>query len=98
MPSENMFETDTFQTTKGPLVITFIGHGSLMLKWNGMILHVDPFGRQADYGLLPKADIILLTHEHGDHMDMSVLNKIVSADTQMVYTRRCEQQAPGGSS
>ena len=96
MTSENIFETDTFETTAGPLAITFIGHGSLMLKWKGMILHVDPFGRQADYSQLPRADIILLTHEHGDHMDMSVLNKIVTTDTRMIYTRKCEQQTPGG--
>ena len=96
MTSENIFETDTFETTAGPLAITFIGHGSLMLKWKGMILHVDPFGRQADYSQLPRADIILLTHEHGDHMDMSVLTKIVTTDTRMIYTRKCEQQTPGG--
>ena len=61
------FKNDTLKTSQGDLEITFIGHASLMFGFEGKIIHVDPFGRMADYSKLPKADMILVTHHHGDH-------------------------------
>ena len=96
MSTEKILEVDHFTTSTGSLDISFIGHGSLMLNWNGRIIHVDPFGKQADYGILPKADILLVTHEHGDHMDMEAVNQIMTSNTQIIYTKTCEKQLPGG--
>ena len=96
MSTEKTLEVDQFSTLAGPLDITFIGHGSLMLGWNSMVIHIDPFGKQADYALLPKADIILVTHEHGDHLDIKALNQILTSTTQIIYTKSCEKQVPGG--
>ena len=56
------FEKDVITTTAGDLEITFIGHGSLMLKFGGKVIHVDPYSRLADYARLPKADLVFLTH------------------------------------
>ena len=61
--------TDTLPTGKGDLVITFLGHGTLMFQYGGKVVHVDPWSAQADYAQLPKADLILVTHEHRDHLD-----------------------------
>jgi L-ascorbate metabolism protein UlaG (beta-lactamase superfamily) len=96
MSTEMKLEVDHFSTKAGHLDITFIGHGSLMLNWNGLIIHIDPFGKQADYGILPKADILLVTHEHGDHMDLKAVNQITTTNTQIIYTKSCEKQLPGG--
>ena len=57
------------KTSKGDLKITFIKHATLMFTFDGKIIHVDPAGMYADYSKMPKADIILVTHEHGDHFD-----------------------------
>ncbi|HCM96876.1 MAG: metal-dependent hydrolase [Chloroflexi bacterium GWB2_49_20] len=95
LPTQN-FELDRFATSAGSLEITFIGHGSLILAINGLIIHVDPYSKQANYALLPKADIILVTHEHSDHMDLTALNQVLKTSTQIIYTKACERQLKGG--
>lgn len=99
LPVQN-FEIDRFTTSAGPLEITFIGHGSLILSFNGLIVHVDPYsdpnGKQVNYALLPKADIILITHDHGDHLDLKSINQVLTTSTQVVYTKACEKKLSGG--
>jgi L-ascorbate metabolism protein UlaG (beta-lactamase superfamily) len=90
------FETDLISTFAGDVAITFLGHGSLMMKFNDKIIHVDPFGEQADYSQLPKADIVLVTHEHGDHLDLNALEKIRTDKTIIVLTELCAAQVKDG--
>lgn len=90
------FEKDVVKTREGNLEITFIGHASLMLKFSGMIIHVDPYGKLADYSKLPKADLVFLTHEHPDHLDPAALQQITTPKTVLVLTQRCAEKLPGG--
>ena len=69
-------EEDIIKTKTGDLKITFIGHGTLMFVYKNKVVHVDPYGRLADYSKLPKADLILVTHEHGDHLDTKAIGII----------------------
>ena len=92
----NTFETDVIPTSAGDVAITFIGHGSLMMEFNGKIIHVDPFGELADYSQLPKADIVLLTHDHGDHLDLKALENIRTEKTIIVLTELCAAQVKDG--
>ena len=94
--STALFETDIIQTSVGDLEITFLGHGSLMFALGEKVIHVDPFSRVADYSTLPKADLILITHEHRDHLDMEALAGIRTSETSIVLTELCEEQVEGG--
>ncbi len=78
------FQTDTFPTPAGDLQVTFVGHGTLMFRHAGKVIHVDPVSQYADYASLPKADIVLVTHEHGDHLDPKAIEAVRKADTILI--------------
>lgn len=86
------FEKDVFKTSEGDLTIFFIGHGTLMMEFDGKVIHIDPVGNYADYSKLPKADIILITHEHGDHLDASAIEKVKKESTAVILTKGCSQK------
>lgn len=93
---EPKFEEDIVKTKAGDLKITFIGHGTLMFTFKDKIIHVDPVRREADYSKMPKADLVLVTHEHGDHLDAKAIGIIRKEGTKLVYTKACEEKVPGG--
>jgi len=90
------FEKDTIETGGGPLVFTFIGHGTLMFEFGGKVVHVDPWSKLGDYSKMPKADIILVTHEHRDHLDPKALAAVRTGTTRVVLTEICAKQVQGG--
>jgi len=76
-------QTDVVQTVKGPLKITPLFHGSVMLEFGGKIIHIDPWS-QADYSGIPPADLILITHTHADHMDPAMIKMLRKESTVVV--------------
>ena len=90
------FDMDIIETAQGPLQITFIGHGTLMFTFGGKVIHVDPVSREADYGKMEKADLILVTHEHGDHLDPQAIGLIRTKKTFIVLTEVCASKISGG--
>jgi L-ascorbate metabolism protein UlaG (beta-lactamase superfamily) len=93
---EAEFDMDIIETVVGPLQITFIGHGTLMFSFGGKVIHVDPVSREADYSKMPKADLILITHEHGDHLDPQAIELVRTEKTSIVLTEVCESKISGG--
>ncbi|UCD36888.1 MAG: MBL fold metallo-hydrolase [Fidelibacterota bacterium] len=89
-------EEDIIPTSGGDLAITFIGHGTLMFTFDGKSIHIDPISDQADYSQWPKADVILITHHHGDHLDPTALEILRGDHTQVVLTETCAEQVKGG--
>lgn len=94
--AQGELEKDIIKTSAGNLEITFIGHGTLMFTFGGKVIHVDPWSKMADYTNLPKADIILLTHHHRDHLDAKALDSLRTEKTMVVLTKTCARQIEGG--
>lgn len=90
------FEKDIIDTSKGKLIITFIGHGTLIFDFAEKVIHVDPFSEMADYRKLPKADIILITHEHRDHLDLKAISYIRTENTIFIIPKICTSQIENG--
>ncbi len=82
--AQTKFAEDLLKTSNGDIKITCIGHGTLMFAYSGRVVHVDPVSRYADYATLPKADLILITHEHGDHLDPKAIQAISTPNTVII--------------
>jgi L-ascorbate metabolism protein UlaG (beta-lactamase superfamily) len=87
--SQNLTETDTFSTSAGDVEIFFIGHGSLMFRFKNYVIHIDPVRSSGKYDNLPQADLILVTHEHYDHLDTELINTLRKKETVMFCSGSC---------
>ena len=90
-------EQDRLKGPAGELEITFLGHASLILSAGGTVVHVDPFGKVADYAALPKADVILITHEHPDHLDPAALPLVRKETTRVIASAAVARQVMGAA-
>lgn len=84
-------QTD-ISTSIGQLYIHVVGQGSLMFQIEGTTIHIDPYSKVGDYATLPKADLILLTHHHGDHLDTSAINLIKQEKTHLIESKICSEK------
>jgi L-ascorbate metabolism protein UlaG (beta-lactamase superfamily) len=92
-----------FYDQKEEVLVTFVGHSTVLLQVNGLNILTDPVlstsiglnkyigvKRSKEVGVdfkdLPKIDLILLTHDHYDHMDLATLKKIENRDHPFIIT------------
>ena len=84
------------------LVATWIGHASVLVQTQGLNILTDPvwsdtagpFGigpkRVAEPGVrfddLPKIDVVLVSHDHYDHMDLPTLRRLWTRDHPLIVT------------
>jgi len=95
------YEVERFFTDSGiPVDITLIKHGTLAIDCGGFSIQVDPvtkLGKETDYASeFPKADIILITHEHGDHLDAGAIAALTKDDTRLILNQRSRDQYGNG--
>lgn len=66
-----------FATPAGDITVHPISHASFVMETPVGTIYVDPVGDPAAYGGLPAADLVLVTHEHGDHFAPETLDALV---------------------
>jgi L-ascorbate metabolism protein UlaG (beta-lactamase superfamily) len=82
-PLARAAETQVFSTSAGPVKITPLYHASTLIEAGGKTIYLDP-AKPAKFSGLPKADLILITHIHGDHMDPDSIKQVSQADTEIL--------------
>lgn len=93
--NRKVLPTDTFRLPGGgKLEINFIKHGSVALNYNGHVIYCDPATRfpkvkdfKVKYDTLDKADVILVTHSHSDHLDTLAIRDLIQPGTLVVFNR-----------
>lgn len=86
-------EVDVFTTKGGKSVaLHCIKHGTLSIEVEGTWIYVDPVGEAippvTDYSTRPKADYILITHEHHDHLDAKAVEQLTKEGTTVIANPR----------
>src|SRR6202050_5115414 len=79
-------ETQVFPTSAGPVKITPIYHACTLIEAGGKTIYLDP-AKPAKLAGLPKADLVLITDIHGDHMDPDSIQQISQAGTEILAAR-----------
>jgi L-ascorbate metabolism protein UlaG (beta-lactamase superfamily) len=73
----------TFPTSVGEVKITPLYHASTLIEAGGKTIYLDP-SKPAKFAGSPKADLILITDIHPDHMDPASIAEISKAGTDIL--------------
>lgn len=100
-----VYPSDTVETRDGQqLAFLFFGHASLAVSaGDGKVIYIDPVSAYADYAKLPKADLILVTHHHYDHLDRKAIEALSTRTTEIIcdhtsagqFEAGCQVMRPG---
>jgi L-ascorbate metabolism protein UlaG (beta-lactamase superfamily) len=63
-----------FTTDAGPVTVALIHHAAMVLEGMNRVIYVDPTSN-GNYKGLPKADLVLITNDQPDHLELQAINK-----------------------
>ena len=89
-------ESDTIPAAGGEIRITPILHGSVQVEYGDTAIYVDPWSR-GDYSGAPKADLILITDVHGDHLDAEAIGSLSQESTELVVSAAVAEELGSGT-
>jgi L-ascorbate metabolism protein UlaG (beta-lactamase superfamily) len=72
-----------FSSSAGAVKITPLNHASTLIEAGGKTIYLDP-AKPVKFSRLPKADLILITDIHPDHMDLDSIKEVSKAGTDIL--------------
>ena len=88
--------SDTIPADGGEIRITPILHGSVQVEFGDTVIYVDPWS-QGDYSSAPKADLVLVTDIHGDHLDAEAIASLSQEGTELVVSAAVAEELGSGT-
>jgi L-ascorbate metabolism protein UlaG (beta-lactamase superfamily) len=86
--------SQVFKSSAGTVKITPIYHATLRIEAGGRTIYVDP-ARPANLAGAPKADLILITHTHSDHLDPLSIDALRQPGTEIWGPQAAAPALPG---
>ena len=74
----------SFDVSGGQITVHPVSHASFVMETPDMVIYNDPVGEPGAYADFPAPDLILITHEHGDHYDAETLAGLVAEETRIL--------------
>jgi L-ascorbate metabolism protein UlaG (beta-lactamase superfamily) len=87
-------KADIIHTAKGNVTIQPVFHASLVLQFNNKTIYIDPVNGAETYKDMKKPDLVLITHVHGDHLDMKTLNGLDLSQATFVVPQSVANKLP----
>ena len=75
---------DHLPTSLGEAVIHPVEHASFVISWNNLMIYNDPVGAASLYSDFPKANLVLVSHRHGDHFSNATLDTVKMEGTVII--------------
>ena len=88
--------SDTIPAAGGDIEITPITHASVQVEHGGTVIHVDPW-RRGDYSNAKQADLILVTDNQADHLDLDAIRDIRKVGAPVVIPPVAKDTVPDGT-
>lgn len=87
------YEVDEFLTASGKTMkLHALVHASIWMDVDDKVIMVDPVTKLGektiDFAALPKADFILITHDHYDHLDSEAIRLLTKDNTQIIMNKQ----------
>lgn len=76
------------------LKITPIEHATMVIEHNGTSVFIDPTGGKEAFDTLPKADYVLITDIHSDHMHLNTLESLDLKETILIVPKAVAEKLP----
>jgi L-ascorbate metabolism protein UlaG (beta-lactamase superfamily) len=75
--------------------VRWLGHASFQIKTKDKVIYIDlkKYGKTVE--TTEKADIILVTHNHGDHCSPPKIQKLTKKDTVIIAPKNCAKRIKG---
>jgi L-ascorbate metabolism protein UlaG (beta-lactamase superfamily) len=96
MAEDMMLEGDMIMAGSSDITVHPVNHASVAISGGGKVIYADPVGDPSMYDGLPKPDLILVTHEHGDHYNAETLAALLGDNTELVTNPAVFDMLPAG--